>query len=225
MLAGKIAAQIGTTGFSAGVDYNTELKVNNPGTSMVFATIPYSYAKKQSVAVHPTQNGFSIPITAKNVERAIGLYEKLVLEKEYNWLMLFGIEGEDFKVENDSYIEIPGGYKREASRLWAVRNDNLYLKSGNWQAYEPFKEKFKEYEGPNKIGGFVEDTTAYQAERAALMNVVTQYLIPLQAGMVNNVDTAVDEFVKKAEEAGMDRLHELYIKQWIAYVEANREWK
>jgi putative aldouronate transport system substrate-binding protein len=57
------------------------------------------------------------------------------------------------------------------------------------------------------------------------MNVVTQYLVPLQAGMVDNVDTAIDEFLKNAEAAGMDKLHELYIKQWYAHVDANNEWK
>jgi putative aldouronate transport system substrate-binding protein len=225
MLAGKVAAQLGFTSYATGVDYTREAKRNNPSTEMIFATIPYAYAKKQSVAVHPTQNGFSLPITAANTERAIALYEKLVLDREYFNLMQYGIENEDFRIVDNTYVEIPGGFGREAARLWAARNDALYLPSGNWQDYEPFKQKFAEYEGPNKIGGFVEDTTPYQAERAALMNVVTQYLVPLQAGMVDNVDAAIDEFLRNAEAAGMDKLHELYIKQWYAHVDANNEWK
>ncbi|MDR2102711.1 MAG: ABC transporter substrate-binding protein [Treponema sp.] len=225
MLAGKVAAQIGTTGFGAGIDYTREAKQNNPSTEMVFATIPYAYAKKQAVAVHPTQNGFSIPITAANIERAVAVYEKLVLDREYFNLIQYGIENEDYKIVDNTYVEIPGGFQREAARLWAARSDALYLPSGNWRDYEPFKQKFAEYEGPNKIGGFVEDSIPYQAERAALMNVVSQYLVPLQAGMTDDVDAAVNEFLKNAEAAGMDRLHELYIKQWHAHVDANNEWK
>ena len=42
------------------------------------------------------------------------------------------------------------------------------------------KEKIAQIEGPNKVGGFVEDYTPYQIERTALMDVVTQYLVPIQ---------------------------------------------
>jgi putative aldouronate transport system substrate-binding protein len=225
MMAGKSAAQIGTTDWMTGVNYTREAKLNNPGTEMVFATVPYSTIKKQSVAVHPTQNGFSIPITAANVERGIALWEKLVLDKEYNRLLLCGIEGVDYNEVDNTYVRIPGGLAKEASRLWAARNDNLYLQNDNWRDYDSVKQKIAEFEGPNKYGGFIEDITPYQAERAALMNVVTQYLIPLQAGVVNDVDAAIDQFVKQAEIAGMDKLHEQYIQQWLAYVKANNEWK
>jgi putative aldouronate transport system substrate-binding protein len=96
---------------------------------------------------------------------------------------------------------------------------------GNWRELQPIEAKLREYEGPNKYGGFIEDTTPYQAERAALMNVMTQYLVPIQAGMVPNVDAAIDDFIRQAERAGMDKLHAEYIKQWNAYVDANNSWK
>lgn len=225
MLAGKIAAQVGTAGYGSGISYTKEAKTTAPDTTMVFASIPYSYAKKQTVAVHPTQNGFSVPITAANPDRAIAFYEKLVLDKAYFNLTQYGIEGEDYKVVNNAYVEIKGGLKREAMRLWACRNDALYLPTEDNLAYEPFKAKFKEYEGPNKYGGFIEDSTPYTAERAALMEVVAQYLVPLQAGLVADVDTAVDEFLTKAKAAGMAKLQTEYIKQWQAYVQANNAWK
>ncbi|HHX12691.1 MAG TPA: extracellular solute-binding protein, partial [Clostridiales bacterium] len=203
MLAGTVASQIGTSGYGAGVEYTREARQNDPNTEMEFVTVPYCYAKEQSVAVHPTQNGVSVPITAKHPERAVALYEKLMLDEEFFNLVQYGIEGEDYTVENNTYVEIPGGYGRESSRLWSARSDELYLPSGNWQDFEPFKQKFAEFEGPNKIGGFVEETTTYQAERAALMDVVTQYLIPIQAGMVSDVDASIDEFLDKARTAGM----------------------
>lgn len=225
MLAGTVAAQIGTTGFGAGIDYTKEAKQNDPNTTMVFNTVPYADGKGLAVAVHPTQNGFSVPITAQHPDRAIALWEKLVLEKEYFDLTQYGIEGEDYKVTDGAYEEIPGGFKREATRLWAARNDELYLPGGNWKELQPYKDEFAKMEGPNKMGGFVEDTTPYQAERAALMNVVSQYLIPLQAGLVDDVDKATDELLKQAEAAGVKKVHDEYQKQWLAYVEANNNWE
>lgn len=225
MLAGKTAAQIGTSGFGTGIQYTEEARKADPNTKMEFATIPYSYAKQQCVSVHPTQNGISIPITAKYADRAIALYEKIMTDKEYFDLIQYGIEGEDYKVENNTYVEIPGGFVRESSRLWCARNDDLYLPVGNWQDFEPFKKNFTEFEGPNKIGGFVEDQTSYQTERAALMDVVTQYLIPIQAGMVSDVDASIDEFLKKAKTAGMETVQSEYLRQYEAYVKENNNWK
>ena len=226
MLAGTISAQIGTMGYGNGVAYTEEARQNDPNTEMVFNTIPYAYAKDQSVSVHPTQNGISVPISAKNPERAIALWEKILLDDEYNHLVMYGIEGKDYNVvDGGIYENIPGGFPREASRLWCARTDANVLPAANWADTQAYKDKFATMEGPNKIGGFIEDQTPYQAERAAVMNVVSQYLVPIQSGLVSDVDAAIDELLIQADKAGIKKLHEEYLKQWNAHVEANNNWQ
>ena len=65
--------------------------------------------------------------------------------------------------------------------------------------------------------GFTEDYTEYSAERAAVGNVLRQYLAPLQAGLVSDVDAAVEEFRAKVNDAGLDACREGFLEQWADY--------
>ena len=224
MLAGKAAAQLGTAGIGSGVLYTERAKENDPDTEMEFVSIPYCYGKQRSVSTAPTQNGISVPITAQHADRAIAVYEKIMFDRDYFNLIMYGIEGEDYKVVDGKYESIPGGYTREASRLWCARTDEMYMPTEADEKNAEMKEKIAQIEGPNKVGGFVEDYTPYQIERTALMDVVTQYLVPIQAGMVDDVDAAIDEFLEKAKAAGMEKVQEGYLEQYEAYVASMDNW-
>ena len=50
--------------------------------------------------------------------------------------------------------------------------------------------------------GFSEDYSAYSAEKAAIDDVVSEYLRPLQNGLVDDVDAAVETFREKGSRAG-----------------------
>lgn len=52
-----------------------------------------------------------------------------------------------------------------------------------------------------------------------MANVITQYLPPIQAGLVSDVDAEIDNLLEKAKVAGLDKIREEYTKQWLAYVE------
>ena len=49
------------------------------------------------------------------------------------------------------------------------------------------------------------------------MNVVAQYLVPIQAGLVEDVDAAIAEFQQKVMDAGLEVCRENYKAQWEAY--------
>lgn len=49
--------------------------------------------------------------------------------------------------------------------------------------------------------------------------MITEYLPPIQAGLVDDVDAAIAEFLEKAKVAGLDKIREEYKRQWLAYVE------
>ena len=193
--------------------------------------IPYPSINGIAQVAHATQNGYAIPNSSQNPERALMFYQKLVLDKTYNQLTEYGIEGKHYTVK-DGYYEPIGdqtksGFAREGMNGWAWRNEAfmLYPKS-----YDIVKSVFAEmnkiaqaqpnYKGINIFDGFSEDYTSYQSERAALGTVLTQYLGPLEAGLVNDVDSAVKTFMEKAKEAGLDKIQTEYSKQWISYCRA-----
>lgn len=71
----------------------------------------------------------------------------------------------------------------------------------------------------NIYDGFAEDYSEYEFERTAVSNVMRQYLAPLQAGLVDDVDAAVAEFRQKVTEAGLETCREGFTEQWVAYCE------
>ena len=81
------------------------------------------------------------------------------------------------------------------------------------QILNELNSEFETYTYPNIWTGFAEDTTPYQSEKAALANVITEYLQPIQAGLVDAVEAAIAEFLEKAKVAGLDKIREEYKRQ------------
>lgn len=186
---------------------------------------PMYRAKQLATPNHATQNGMSIPITSTDPERAVLLLEKLVLDEEWYDISQYGFEGEHYNRTADGYYEAIGdasasGFAREAGNLWSTRNTEFMLyPEATAKILTELNAEFDTYAYPNIWTGFAEDTESYQSERAALANVVTQYLPPIQAGLVDDVDTAIDELLEKAEQAGLSKVRDEYTKQWLAYVD------
>lgn len=183
---------------------------------------PYGRSTRLVKPIHPIHNGYAVPINAGNPERALMFYEKMVLDKRYNHLTNYGIEGVHYQIDDDGYYEMIGtadtnGFTIESMNSWAWRNPDYMLYERSMDtALELFKE-FDTYASPDIFYGFVEDYTPYQAERAALYQVQSQYLVLIQAGMVKDVEKAVADFMEKAYSAGMGKIHKEYKKQWLEY--------
>ena len=111
----------------------------------------------------------------------------------------------------------------ESFNTWNLRVNDFKLMQASdvvlqsmFDKYAKIGEKTK-FPNVNIFGGFTEDYTEYQAERTAVSNVLRQYLAPLQAGLVPDVDKAVQEFRTKVTEAGLDACREGFKTQWQAY--------
>lgn len=167
----------------------------------------------------------AIPITTKNPERAVMLYSKLMLDQRYNRLAQYGIEGKHYTIDEDGYyVQIKdSGFDPGSMRPWAYNNKSLGIptKAGDLQNALIEERHLKDIAYVNISSSFNEDSSAYTAERAALMNVISEYLVPIQAGFVDDVDEAIDEFLKQARAAGLEKIQQEYSAQWLKYVEDN----
>jgi putative aldouronate transport system substrate-binding protein len=191
--------------------------------------IPYAVADGVAVPAHATQNGYGIPISSKNPERALMFFQKLLLDKTYHDLTQYGILGTHYNETAEGYYEGIGdpsktGFGREGMNGWGWRNPNFMLFPKSFDVVKKvfadmdvIANKQPDYKGINIGGGFAEDYTSYQSERAALGTVLTQYLAPLEAGLVKDVDAAVKTFMDKANAAGLEKIQAEYTKQWTDY--------
>lgn len=152
--------------------------------------------------------------------------ELLMLDKELNMLLHYGIEGVHYTVSEDGlYQNLDSNFGYEGLSAWGLRNPTYKLSNG--VGGQLLEEKFKEYAEitaasgapmTDPFTGFTENSEAYVAEKAAVSNVIAEYLTPLMNGLVNDVDASVATFREKVKEAGLDVVREYYIQQWMDYL-------
>lgn len=179
---------------------------------------------------HATQNGTAIVRGCKNPERAMKVLELLMTDKELNNLMQAGIQGTHYNLDDDGvYVDLndPSSPKfpYEGFNTWMLRNGDYKIPQESdiilnemFDKYEDLGNKTK-FPNINIYDGFSENYDAYAAERTAVSNVMKQYLAPLQAGLVSDVDAAVEEFRQKMTDAGIEVCREGFKEQWVAYCE------
>ena len=175
---------------------------------------------------HATQNGTAIVRGCKNPERALKVVELMMTDESVNRLVQAGIEGTHYELDADGvYNNLSEAFNYEGFNTWNLRNGDIKLPQSTdielnkmFDKYEAIGAKTK-FPNTNIYEGFSENYEAYQAERTAVSNVMRQYLAPLQAGLVDDVDAAVEEFRTKATEAGLDVCREAFKEQWISYCE------
>ncbi|PWW00974.1 putative aldouronate transport system substrate-binding protein [Paenibacillus cellulosilyticus] len=183
---------------------------------------PFGVTNGYATPVHPIHNGFAIPNSSKHADRALAFYEKLVTDKRYNLLTEYGIEGVNYTVE-DGYYKMLGdantnGFAREAMNGWAWRNPEFMLFEPSYDGVKAIFDELDKIQKPDIFTGFAEDYTEYQSERAALEQVVKQYLQPIVAGQVDDLEGQLQKFMDKANQAGLQKIQEAYKKQWLAYL-------
>lgn len=192
--------------------------------------IPYARINGIAYANHPSGNGTAIPTNSKYPERAAMALEQLYMDKDINRLIQYGQKGTHYTIDNDGYYkdgEKHSDFVPESANAWGLRNPLWALPSrGDDKLNKIFSELHSialktNYPDIDIASGFVEVYDDYASERAALATVMTEYLAPLQAGMVRDVDAAVEEFLQKADEAGLAKIQKAYILQWKAYCEKN----
>lgn len=177
----------------------------------------------------PTADATAIAKDCKNPERAMKVMELLIMDEELNLLTQYGIEGVHYEVTEDGlYSNLSSDFGYEGLNAWSLRNPEYKLANGTGGSllqdmFDNYEKVIEEKGTPSvdPYGGFAEDYSAYSAEKAAVDNVISEYLNPLQVGLVDDVDAAVATFREKVTAAGLDVCREGWETQWLAYCEEN----
>lgn len=191
--------------------------------------VTYGVENKTLATASPLQNATVIPSNSKNPERALIALNFLMSDETANDLVQYGIQGKHWNlVEGKYYEEIKdSGYSYENMNTWNLRN-HLFKKEMKPSDDTAYKDMITSYDtatastkwqGKSLTAGFVEDYSTYEIERANLNSVIAQYLTPIQAGLVDDVQASIDDFLKEADAAGLQKIQDSYKAQWIAHCE------
>jgi putative aldouronate transport system substrate-binding protein len=157
-------------------------------------------------------NGVSIAAGSKNPERAMMALDLIMEEPSYNNLVYFGLEGVNYVVK-DGKIALPDGvtaesntYPPDAAGFWFT-NKSQHLPLASWnEQYIAHKQSLKNILVPYVYNSFAMETSKFKTELATMGTVGTQYQLPIQGGIVKDVDAAYATLEEKAKKAGLDAI-------------------
>jgi len=224
LTSGKVAI---ITGMNA-VNYGgvlTMVATQHPEWKLGYQTFPETTGVVHTQS-HLGNDGFAVPATSKNPERALAFFEKLVTDKRYNYLTQYGIEGKHFNITSDGYYEGIGDqqtseFPREAFNGWAWRNPEFQLFDRSFAPVLEIFEKLDKISTPDVTTNFQFDDSSVKSEVAAYQTVKVQYLNPIMAGLVKDVDSAIATFLEKSKSAGIEKIQNAYIEQYQKYCADN----
>lgn len=200
--AGKTASYVHTLG-TAGANM-AEMRRDKPEYIVNIADLT---PDKKKIAAISTQNGMAVHSTSRNPERALMVIDLLQNDKEIHDLTMYGVEGKHYEpVGDDRYKAGPAA--------------SDYTGFSNWGWNSPYNRVDDSYpEEATKLGDawdaqvynfpletFVFDDSAVKNEVANVGNVMLRYGIPLEYGLIEDLEKGRTDLIAQLKSAGMDKL-------------------
>ncbi|SEU29394.1 ABC transporter substrate-binding protein [Paenibacillus sp. NFR01] len=202
MKAGKVgsyAQNLGT--LAANIQ---EARRDTPNVEMAVADLTPDNKKIGAIS---TQNGMAIHATSKNAERSLMLIDLLQNDKEIHDLTMYGISGKHYEQVGDDKMKAgPSAANYTGFSNWGWnsplnRQDEAYPQEAN-DILAKWEEKV--YHFP--LETFVFDDSKVKTEVANIGNVMLRYAIPLEYGLIDNLEEGQADLVKQLKSAGIDKV-------------------
>lgn len=218
---------------NSGTVNTTGQDVLKAGTGAYLEMIDLS-GDSQILRYAATGGMLAIPTQSQHPELVLQVVDYLRNDKEMNYLIERGIEGEDAQWYFAGELN-EDGTLNENVVAFGERN-SLY--GGNWICWSAFRnwdyqtmpaaencisgyreiwEDMNNRSINNIMQAFTFDSTNYQNELAALQSVYDQYGKPLALGFTDP-STGLDEYIRMMEAAGLTTVLDAYMEQAAEYL-------
>ena len=205
-----------------GKDYpgNVEEKFNVMSTGYPFATI--ALGDPISTTNRVTDNVMTIPITAKNPEKAMEFLELLYTDATLQNYICYGIEGQDYRV-----VDGVADYM-EGEMIFTAKYVSKYYVGNHLIAYNSAEEPAGIHEtliawnesAPKSLAlGFSYDSIDVSNELVALATVSAKYRGGLELGSLDP-ETTMPKFLDELKAAGIDTVIQTKQEQLDAWLAA-----
>lgn len=178
---------------------------------------------KVSIASYDT-DGYAIPYTSKNPERAMMALDILKNDPDAYIAARYGIPGYHITINDDgtwAQAEYYGTWSYGAAVSWGLKNSNLEMIQENTFPTEvELMNTWKEISVDSPTVGFAFSTTNIADAWASLSEVYTQYIPLLQLGLADDIDGWLEEFYSMADAAGLEEVKAEVASQLTAYFES-----
>lgn len=207
---------IGTQSYALGYEVQTSAE---RGIEVAYVPCTPPYVDKTS-----TQGAMmAISTASKHPEKAMEFLNLLNTDPYLMTLLEYGVEGVHYNLDGEGLV-VFNDEERANYSPWRNGMGNITLLPAQaGEGVNFFTETFiPYYESAKGIPafGYVFDPTNVEIELAALANVCGEYALALCAGSIDP-ETALADFEKKLEDAGMQAVVDEANKQLEAYFAAN----
>lgn len=159
------------------------------------------------------EDGWGISSTSKNPEKAMEFLNLMYSNPEISNLLMNGIEGQEYQKVSDRIITYPDNVSADNigySRYFSVFGD--FMDIYQWQPVtEDFYQDLKDFRDNITVSpllGYTFDVSPVASEYAAVMRVLSEYLPPLECGMIADVEGAVKNMNVLLSDAGINQIIE-----------------
>ncbi|WP_338130744.1 ABC transporter substrate-binding protein [Cohnella ginsengisoli] len=162
--------------------------------------------KKKSVAIS-TQNGTSVHASSKNPERALMAIDLFQNDKELHDLIMYGINGVHYEpVGDDKYKALDKNPNFTGFSNWSfnspLNRDNEAFPQEASDLVKSWEKNVYHY----PLETFVFDNSKVKTEIANVGNVMLRYGIPLEYGLVKDIDKGLADLNKQLDAAGIAKI-------------------
>jgi putative aldouronate transport system substrate-binding protein len=193
-----------------------EIRRDRPEFEVALADINPDNKKSQAIA---TQNGTSIHISSKNPERALMFVDLMQNDKQLHDLMMYGIVGTHYEPVGDVKFKSTDktvnytGFSNWSFNSSLNRSDESFPQEGTdltkiWDA--------SVYHYP--LETFVFNNANVKTEVANVSNVMLRYAIPLEYGVIKDIDKGLAELNKQIKAAGIEKIQKEMQSQIDAFL-------
>jgi ABC-type glycerol-3-phosphate transport system substrate-binding protein len=192
----------------AGERVQVKMQQNFPDADVSFFW--FGKEAQNLVTIDPGHGALSIAAQSKHPERALMAYDLIRNVPEFYNIMNYGIEGEQYDLDENGYRVRPEGYRDDALdgvsfNYWWGRSDAMGIRDGNrdWVAYDAL---IAEYECAVTFpyGQIVFDRDPISTELDNLSNVFNTYVPQIAFGKCDDPEAYVAEFRQALLNAGYE---------------------
>ena len=188
--------------------FRTDMEEAQPGSDLGFFF--FGEEMNNLVSLNITHGAMAIAQTSKNPERALMVYDLLRNDPEIYRLMMYGIEGEMYTIDENGYMVRPEGFDSTTDGVtfnwWWGRNDDLGLRDANrdWEAIDALYARYDEIAVDYPYGQVVFDLTNIQVYLDNISNVYNTYMPRICFGLMDDPEAYVAEFRTQLQNAGIE---------------------
>lgn len=162
------------------------------------------------VSLNITHGALAIASASQHPERALMVYDLLRNDPEIYRLMMYGIEGEMYTIDENGYLVRPEGFEQTVDgvdlNFWCGRNDDIGLRDAtrDWEAIDELYARYDEIAIGYPYGQVVFDLTNIQVYMDNISNVYNTYMPRICFGLMDDPEAYVAEFRTQLQNAGIE---------------------